>query len=121
MAPVADNAVHWLNRYLDEARVEFLVDESEEALFITGYGSRFNPASLYNTFKRIMKEAEVSMNGGIHRLRHSCCTHMLENGCDIGLIAQVVGHEDITTTQKYTKVTLNSLKEAYKKYHPSNL
>jgi len=116
VAPVSDRAVKWLNKYLDEARHEFVVDEAEDAFFITGYGTPFNPVYLGSWFSKVVKKVGINTGGSLHRLRHSLCTHLLENGCDIGFIAQIVGHEDISTTQIYTKVAIDSLEEQYRKF-----
>jgi len=119
LVPVAQNAIFWLQRYLERSRPKLLVEEAEKAIFLSGYGSAITPGSLGNWMRKLIKDLDLSDAGSCHLLRHSCATHMLENGCDIRLIQQLLGHERLETTSIYTEVAIKHLKEVYNRTHPS--
>ena len=96
-----------------------LFDISCRALFITGYGDRYSSGYMGSWVKRTIEKAEVSKKGSCHVLRHSCATHMLENGCDIRFIQQMLGHASLDSTQIYTEVGIEQLKLIHTKTHPS--
>ena len=72
-----------------------------------------------NLIKKMMREAEIQREGSCHLLRHTCATHMLENGCDIRLIQQFLGHTSLDTTSIYTQVAITHLQQVYNQTHPS--
>lgn len=117
--PLGEQARYWLERYLDHARVLLEVSAGERALFLTGYGGRFNPNALGNIVTKIIKEADISQTGSCHLLRHACATHMLENGADVRVIQQLLGHSRLDTTQIYTDVSIKLLREVHTRTHPS--
>lgn len=119
IVPVGRSALDWLTRYLETTRPRLLLDVAEPALFLSGYGQRLSAAYLGNWTRRTIENAQVSRVGSCHLLRHSCATHMLENGCDIRFIQQMLGHARLDTTQIYTEVTISALREAYARSHPS--
>ncbi|MDG0995488.1 MAG: site-specific tyrosine recombinase XerC [Akkermansiaceae bacterium] len=119
LVPVGKSALHWLERYLDETRPRLVLDNTEQALFLSGYGERISPGYLGNWVSRTIKAAGISRRGGCHLLRHSCATHMLENGADIRLIQQLLGHARLDTTSIYTEVAITHLKEVYNRTHPA--
>lgn len=120
VVPVGKGAAPWLKRYLEEVRPLLLVSVQEHALFLTGYGERFNPNYIGNWVKRTLKKAGIERTGSCHLLRHSCATHMHENGADIRFIQQMLGHARLDTTQIYTEVNIEHLKEVHARTHPSN-
>ena len=97
-------AVAWLERYLQEVRPRLCLDTRTPALFLPGYGEAFNPGVLWRMVAGWMKAAGLKGSG--HLLRHTCATHMLEGGADIGYIQQLLGHEKLETTAIYTEVTI---------------
>lgn len=119
LVPVGGSALHWLERYLDETRPRLVLDTAEQALFLSGYGERISPGYLGNWVSRTIKAAGIGRRGGCHLLRHSCATHMLENGADIRLIQQLLGHASLDTTSIYTEVAIRHLKEVYNRTHPA--
>jgi len=121
IVPLGCGAVRWLERYLDETRPELATSLRNRALFLTGYGDRFSPQYLGNWVRRCFKEAGIESGGGCHILRHSCATHMHENGADIRYIQEMLGHASIDTTQIYTKVNIEELKQVHARTHPSSL
>ena len=96
-----------------------LLHLDEHALFLTGYGERFNPMSVGNWVRRMLDQIGVKKEGSCHLLRHSCATHMLENGADIRFIQQLLGHARLDTTQIYTEVGILQLREVHARTHPN--
>lgn len=119
LVPVGKTALHWLQQYLDITRPLLAIDDEEKALFLSGYGTGFNPTYIGNWVARTLKNAGLVEQGSCHLLRHSCATHMLENGADIRLIQQLLGHESLDTTSIYTEVAIKHLREVYNQTHPS--
>jgi integrase/recombinase XerD len=118
VVPVGEHALHWLGRYLEQARPLLLVNLDAHALFLTGYGERFNAQYVGNWVRKTMNKAGIGRSGSCHLLRHSCATHMLENGADIRFIQQLLGHARLDTTQIYTEVTIVQLREVHSRTHP---
>lgn len=119
IVPIGKNALYWLSHYLKVTRPKLLIDIGQQALFITGYGDRFNATYLGNWVAKTIKAAGIAKQGSCHLFRHSCATHMLENGADIRFIQQLLGHARLETTQIYTEVGINALREVYARTHPS--
>ncbi len=119
MVPVGLRAIAWLERYLKEVRPRLCLDTRTQALFLTGYGEAFNPDVLSRRVSGWLKQAGLKRKGCCHVLRHSCATHMLENGADIRFIQQLLGHEKLDTTAIYTEVSIKQLQEVHARCHPS--
>ena len=119
VVPVGASALKWLAAYLDKTRPQLLIDPGEQALFLSGYGERMSATYVGNWVTRTVKAADIGKRGSCHLFRHSCATHMLENGADIRLIQQLLGHARLDTTQIYTEVAIKALKEAHARTHPS--
>jgi integrase/recombinase XerD len=119
MVPVGLRAVHWLERYLQEVRPRLCLDTRTQALFLTGYGDAFNPDVLSRMVSSWLEQAALKRKGCCHILRHTCATHMLENGADIRFIQQLLGHEKLDTTAIYTEVSIKQLQEVHTRCHPS--
>lgn len=115
--PVSLRALEWVERYLETSRPQLARDE-ERALFVTGYGTAFNVDVLGRLVVKYLRRAGVS-SGGCHLFRHTCATHMLENGADIRFIQQLLGHSDLASTQIYTQVSIQALQEVYQRTHPA--
>jgi len=116
--PLGERAIYWLNRYLENSRPRLEIDLNERALFITGYGTRITSDYLGNWVKRAMQKVGIEKAGSCHLLRHTCATHMHDNGADIRFIQQLLGHANLDTTQIYTEVSITSLQEVYARTHP---
>jgi integrase/recombinase XerD len=87
-------------------------------LFLTKNGHRINAANLYHMLRRYAKAAGLAQKIGPHSLRHTCATHLLKHGADIRHIQKLLRHTDISTTEIYTRVAIEDLKEAQMKFHP---
>jgi len=120
VVPLGDRACAWVERYLNEARPELALHEVE-ALFVTDYGEPVNPVFLASKVKRYMEFAGIHKVGACHLFRHACATHMLENGADTRFIQALLGHAKLETTQIYTHVSIEKLKEIHAATHPARL
>ena len=118
VVPVGERALYWIHRYLEETRPLLLVDLNEHALFISGYGQRISSQHMGRWVRQTLDKANIGGVGSCHLLRHSCATHMLENGADIRFIQQLLGHKRLDTTQVYTEVSIVQLREVHTRTHP---
>lgn len=118
VVPVGKRAGLWLSSYLERARPLLETAGTDRALFLTGYGERFSAMYLGNWVRRVIKTAGIPHTGSCHLFRHSCATHMLENGADIRFIQQMLGHARLDTTQIYTEVSILQLREVHARTHP---
>jgi integrase/recombinase XerD len=120
MVPVGGQAIRWLEYYLKEVRPRLCLDTRTQALFLTGYGGPFNPDVVSRMVSAWLETAGLKRKGCCHVLRHTCATHMLENGADIRFIQQLLGHEKLDTTAIYTEVSIKQLQEVHARCHPSS-
>ncbi len=118
VVPVGEQALYWLDRYLRETRPHLETAKSAHALFLSGYGERMSSGHIGNWMRKTLTRAKISRGGSCHLLRHSCATHMLENGADIRYIQQHLGHARLDTTQIYTEVSIVQLREVHARTHP---
>lgn len=121
MVPLGARACAWLARYRDEVRGQLVGADDDGALFLTDYGDRFPRNLLGDLVKRYIVEAGFITPGSCHLFRHAMATHMLENGCDIRYIQTILGHANLNTTQIYTRVSIQKLKEIHNATHPARL
>jgi integrase/recombinase XerD len=117
--PLGERACQWLARYLDEVRPELLTGRDPGQVFLTIHGEPISSYTLGELVKGYIAKAGVKVQGSCHLLRHACATHMLENGADIRYIQALLGHSDLSSTQIYTHVALNKLKEIHAATHPA--
>ena len=120
MVLVGTASLHWIEAYLERTRPQLLVDAGEQAFFLSGYGERMSATYVGNWVTKTVKAADIGKSGSCHLFRHSCATHMLENGADIRLIQQLLGHARLDTTQIYTEVAIRALREVHARTHPSS-
>lgn len=118
--PLGEIASQWLDHYLDGARV-YLQDQSVETseyVFLNSRGKGLSRQGVWKKVKQLALEAGIDQNVTPHTLRHSFATHLLENGADLRMVQELLGHADISTTQIYTHITKTRLKQVYSDYHP---
>lgn len=118
--PLGEIASQWLDHYLDGARV-YLQDQSAETseyVFLNSRGKSLSRQGVWKKVKQLALEAGIDQNVTPHTLRHSFATHLLENGADLRMVQELLGHADISTTQIYTHITKTRLKQVYSDYHP---
>ncbi len=121
MVPIGERACAWIDKYLREVRPELVIGADDYTLFLHDDGKRFPPGRLGDLVKRHLEHAGVRHAGACHLFRHAMATHMLENGADIRYIQLILGHADLATTQIYTQVSLDKLKEIHAATHPAKL
>ena len=117
--PIAESACRWIQCYLDEVRPSFQKLDSGSALFLDNKGWKFREHQLTRLVSKYVKRAGIRKPGACNLFRHSTATLMHENGADIRVIQDMLGHADISTTQVYTHVVINKLREVYEKTHPA--
>lgn len=123
VVPVGRKAVEALNRYLEAGRPRLVTPKSPANVFLTGTekrkrGTPFASVTLWLRVKKRVLRAGVSRNITPHMLRHSFATHLLEHGADLRVIQELLGHANISTTEIYTHVTGNRLREIHRRFHP---
>ncbi|WP_299947443.1 site-specific tyrosine recombinase XerC [uncultured Microbulbifer sp.] len=121
LLPVGERALHWVERYRREVRHQLLTGRDEGHLFLTDYGEPWINNRLTEMVKKYLYHAGIDKPGACHLLRHAMATHMLENGADIRFIQQMLGHSDLSTTQIYTQVSIEKLREIHAATHPAKL
>lgn len=114
IVPVGERALLWLKRYLD-VRYRLLRYRDHSALFLNKSGKRIEAGALALRFYTYKAQAKVSKPGGFHLFRHSMATHMVERGADIRYVQEILGHENLSTTEVYTRVALPHLKQVYQR------
>ena len=119
LIPVNDYATKILRNYLLEARPKLVIASRDEGyVFLNNQGTAISRQSFFLMLKEMAKKAGINKEVSPHTLRHSFATHLLEAGTDLRLIQEMLGHEDISTTQIYTHLSKQKLKEIYKGTHP---
>ncbi len=118
--PVGGEAVNWLNEYLLDGRSIFERRALEESpyVFLNARGGGLSRQGVWKNLKKTVQEAGIKQNVSPHMLRHSFATHLLENGADLRIVQELLGHSDISTTQIYTHITKARMKDIYDQYHP---
>jgi integrase/recombinase XerD len=117
--PIGERGTLWLQKYIREARPEIVIEPDDRTVFLTTQGEPFSRDHLTAEVRKHI--ASQGKAGACHLLRHCMATHMHENGADIRYIQQILGHEDIKTTQIYTHVALKALQQVYAATHPGAL
>ncbi|MEW5707692.1 MAG: site-specific tyrosine recombinase XerD [Pseudomonadota bacterium] len=118
LVPVGEEAVAWLKRYLNEARPLLLADRRALALFLTRRAEPMTRQAFWHLVKRYARRSGVSAPLSPHTLRHAFATHLLNHGADLRVVQLLLGHADISTTQIYTHVARERLKQLHAKHHP---
>ena len=118
VVPIGDKAKDKLLAYLRDSRPALLKGRESKALFVTRRGAGMTRQGFWKIIKAQALRAGVTKKISPHTLRHSFATHLLERGADLRTIQIMLGHSDISTTQIYTHVESERLKEIHKKYHP---
>ena len=120
MLPLGRTALHYLEHYLRVVRPQLLHGKPDKAaeLFVTGWGGPMTRERFYEIIVAYGKSAGISKRVTPHMLRHSFATHLLNNGTDLRIVQELLGHADISTTQIYTHLDVERLREVYDKAHP---
>ena len=118
IVPVGDEAIKWINRYLEEARPKLLKQKRSNYLFLNFHGNNLTRQGVWKNLKAEVRKAGIQKNITPHTLRHSFATHILENGADLRIVQELLGHADISTTQIYTHLSNKQLADIYNRAHP---
>jgi integrase/recombinase XerD len=119
VVPIGERALAWVLRYLEDVRPAWVAYAEEWALFLTVEGLRFSPDGLGKRVARLIRDSGVRERyGSCHLFRHTMATLMLENGADVRFIQEMLGHASLDTTQIYTKVSIQQLRQVHRTTHP---
>ncbi len=118
LIPLGDEAQDWLKEFIDGPRVEILLERQSEYLFPTRRGDRMTRQAFWHIIKRYAKKAGVRKKLSPHTVRHAFATHLLNNGADLRVVQLLLGHSDVSTTQIYTHVARERLKDMHARHHP---
>lgn len=116
--PIGSISIKYLKKYLDDIRCRLLKNNDTKILFLNYRGKKLSRQGFWKIIKKYSRTANLSKKVTPHTLRHSFATHLLENGADLRAVQEMLGHSDISTTQIYTHITKNKIKEVYDKTHP---
>ena len=119
--PIGARACAWIARYLSDVRPLLVMEPDEGSLFLADYGAPLNRNAAGGITRRYIERAGFTFPGSCHLFRHACATHMLENGADIRYIQALLGHAKLTTTEIYTQVSIQKLKQIHSATHPAKL
>jgi integrase/recombinase XerD len=119
VVPIGERALQWMQRYIEQVRPQLLLSIQEQCLFLNDYGEAFRDSKLGDRVRRYINQAELTIPGSCHLLRHACATHMLENGAELRYIQVLLGHSSFVTTQVYTHVSIRKLQEIHTQTHPA--
>lgn len=118
LVPLGEEALAWIRRYLKEARPALLGARASDDLFVTARGEGMTRQAFWYLIKRYAAQARLRNPLSPHTLRHAFATHLLNHGADLRVVQLLLGHADISTTQIYTHVARERLKQLHAKHHP---
>lgn len=116
--PVGTMALEVLGRYIRDIRPGLLKNQPETALYVNYKGERLTRQGFWKIIKGYKNKAKINKDITPHTLRHSFAAHLIENGADLKSVQEMLGHSDISTTQIYTQITRNRIREVYNRAHP---
>jgi integrase/recombinase XerD len=119
LIPIGSSAIHWVTEYLKKSRP--LLEKrtkSESYVFLNSRGTKFSRMGIWKIVDRYVKEANISKEVHPHTFRHSFATHLLEGGADLRAVQEMLGHADISTTQIYTHIDRDYIKQVHRDFHP---
>ena len=120
LVPLSPVAEEWFGYWLQERSTWPLKPESKDIAFVNRYGRPMTRAMVFTIVRRLCAEAGITKTVSPHTLRHSFATHLLQNGADLRVIQQLLGHEDLSTTEIYTHLDVQDLRQAILQCHPAN-
>ena len=118
LVPFGEEAGAWMARYLAEARSQILQGQIDDALFVTARGGPMTRQMFWTLIKKYALQAGITVRLSPHTLRHAFATHLLNHGADLRVVQLLLGHADISTTQIYTHVARERLKQLHAAHHP---
>ncbi len=118
LVPLGEDALDWLQRFIDEGRHLLLGEQMCEAIFPTRRGSGMTRQAFWYRIKKYAHQSGIEKQLSPHTLRHAFATHLLNHGADLRVVQMLLGHSDLSTTQIYTHVARERLKNLHAKHHP---
>ncbi len=118
IVPIGRHALAAVERYLDRSRPELANEHSEDVLFLNRRGRPFSRMGLWKILRKYVVQAGIAKRVTPHTIRHSFATHLLEAGADLRAVQEMLGHADISTTQIYTHLDREHLKQEHRDHHP---
>ena len=116
--PLGEEAVDWIVRYLAEGRPALLSGRLSDAVFVTNRGSSMSRQAFWNLIQKYVLVSGIKKQVSPHTLRHAFATHLLNHGADLRSVQLLLGHSDVSTTQIYTHVARERLKNLHQQHHP---
>ena len=120
LVPLSPVAEEWFGYWMQDRATWPFKPEFKDYAFVNRYGRPLTRAMLFTIVKRLCAEAGITKTVSPHTLRHSFATHLLQNGADLRIIQQLLGHEDLATTEIYTHLDVQDLRQAILQCHPAN-
>lgn len=119
LIPIGSSAIKWINEYLTKSRPLLMKKlKSENYLFLNSRSTKLSRMGVWKIIERYVKQADIKKDVHPHTFRHSFATHLLEGGADLRAVQEMLGHADISTTQIYTHIDRDYIKQVHKQYHP---
>jgi integrase/recombinase XerD len=118
LVPLGEEALDWITRYMKQSRPSILAGQLSDSMFVTQRGGAMTRQSFWYLIKRYAILAGIAKPMSPHVLRHAFATHLLNHGADLRVVQMLLGHADISTTQIYTHVARERLKQLHAKHHP---
>ncbi len=118
LIPLGEESQRWLKKFIDGARMEILLERQTEYLFPTRRGDRMTRQAFWHIIKRYAEKGGIRKKLSPHSLRHAFATHLLNHGADLRVVQLLLGHSDLSTTQIYTHVARERLKDLHGTHHP---
>ncbi|MBV1875431.1 MAG: site-specific tyrosine recombinase XerD [Cycloclasticus sp.] len=118
LVPVGEEALIWLQAFIDQWRLDILGDKKTDFVFPTNRGTGMTRQAFWYVIKRYATKAGVNKDISPHTLRHAFATHLLNHGADLRVVQMLLGHSDLSTTQIYTHIAKERLKDIHEKFHP---
>ncbi|KLI76431.1 MULTISPECIES: site-specific tyrosine recombinase XerD [Lacticaseibacillus] len=118
LVPISPQATEWVNRYLRDARPQLIKQQQPKAVFVNFHGHALTRQAIWKNLKTYIASVGIQKDVTPHTLRHSFATRLLENGADLRVVQELLGHSDISTTQIYTHLSNQHLVAVYHKTHP---
>jgi len=118
LVPLGEEAMSWLQRYLREARPELMGGQSSPLVFVTARKGGMTRQAFWYAIRKYALAAGIGQAVSPHMLRHSFATHLLNHGADLRVVQLLLGHSDLSTTQIYTHIAREGLKQLHSKHHP---
>jgi integrase/recombinase XerD len=119
LIPIGQSALYWIRRYMDEVRAQLVKHgKSKDIIFLNRFGQMLSRQTVWILIQKYVRAAGIKKRVGPHSFRHSFATHLIEGGADLRAVQEMLGHADISTTQIYTHLDREFLKEVHRHFHP---